>query len=735
MQIAGYPRAGTRLAPRTLRPVLGAPAGNSEPWLNVKLSDLQEDSWSKYGPFLCKQLADRIVREVAKQFRFLPADIHGRTLDSITNGRSIDLAEVSARTYNCLVRLKGPNGRQALGELRISDLVRARGFGARCLVDLLSALETIATLPQTKNKNPDSITSEQLTIAAQKLMKNQLVESIKCDDPRVGPHLASLRTSVQSLGYLTWPDTTAWELAERLVFRRADPVNIPAMIEEISRLDIYISGLASQSLENELADVVSSLTTTPRNKVIVAKYFGLDGKGARTLQRVGDEYGLTRERVRQICDKAMARCFRASPFVPKLQMALSCIKECTGSTERRVQRRLIAAGLTERAFRLSGLFRAAELFRIETPVTLDEFQSALLKGRSGWEIKRRIVQIARKTVSFWGVTTSTFVQDKVLEKSDHEVPVDIVIESLSAERDCVWLEKEAGWFWLRDVPTNSLVKRIRKVLAVCEHLDISELRLAVSRDPRTHGFSPPKRVLLALCANLPFCKVQANEVVRTVNLDVGKILADSEYSIYSVLSKKGPLVRSSDLDSACLKNAMNRHTIMALKTHSPIIARYAPCIYGLRGVVFPPGLLSDMIAMTPLANRVTEDYGCSRDGRPWIAYKVTHAMLSAGVLHIPAAMTRYIAGRFAYVWPGDDSEAHAIVVEGARAWGAGPFLRRQAVEMGDTVIVIFDIKSGSAEMHVGDSEIVEEIQSHMPSGLTVPPNDVFGANPVRDDRC
>src|SRR5260370_7556959 len=50
------------------------------------------------------------------------------------------------------------------------------------------------------------------------------------------------------------------------------------------------------TLERELR----SLLGTGRNALIAARYYGFDGRGGATLQAVGNEIGVTRERVRQI---------------------------------------------------------------------------------------------------------------------------------------------------------------------------------------------------------------------------------------------------------------------------------------------------------------------------------------------------------------------------------------------------------------------------------------------------
>ena len=66
--------------------------------------------------------------------------------------------------------------------------------------------------------------------------------------------------------------------------------------------------------ENELVkdslrkDIERSLKTlTMREGEVVRLYFGLNGKYPLTLEEIGDQFDLTRERVRQIKEKALRR--------------------------------------------------------------------------------------------------------------------------------------------------------------------------------------------------------------------------------------------------------------------------------------------------------------------------------------------------------------------------------------------------------------------------------------------
>ena len=55
----------------------------------------------------------------------------------------------------------------------------------------------------------------------------------------------------------------------------------------------------------QLAAVLSTLTL--RERKIIELRFGLKGEQPRTLDEVGQEFGLTRERIRQIEAKTMAK--------------------------------------------------------------------------------------------------------------------------------------------------------------------------------------------------------------------------------------------------------------------------------------------------------------------------------------------------------------------------------------------------------------------------------------------
>ncbi|MCT9925447.1 RNA polymerase sigma factor RpoD, partial [Enterococcus faecalis] len=80
--------------------------------------------------------------------------------------------------------------------------------------------------------------------------------------------------------------------------------------EDNSLLDVLVNedtpntdkSLINESLAVEIERALSTLTE--REAEIVKLFFGIAGCQERTLEEIGDKFGLTRERVRQIKEKA-----------------------------------------------------------------------------------------------------------------------------------------------------------------------------------------------------------------------------------------------------------------------------------------------------------------------------------------------------------------------------------------------------------------------------------------------
>ena len=79
---------------------------------------------------------------------------------------------------------------------------------------------------------------------------------------------------------------------------------------ENDQVETTDSVLMADSLRREVQRVLATLTQ--RESDVISFYYGLNGSHAMSLEEIGDRYGLTRERVRQIKEKATQRLRKSS---------------------------------------------------------------------------------------------------------------------------------------------------------------------------------------------------------------------------------------------------------------------------------------------------------------------------------------------------------------------------------------------------------------------------------------
>ena len=113
---------------------------------------------------------------------------------------------------------------------------------------------------------------------------------------------------------------TASEVVETMKMQgRHVSVDAPlSQEEENSLLDVLEDktekkpdqGLISESLRKEITRALDTLTK--RESDVIKDYFGLNSQSALTLEEIGTKFKLTRERVRQIKEKAIRRLRHAS---------------------------------------------------------------------------------------------------------------------------------------------------------------------------------------------------------------------------------------------------------------------------------------------------------------------------------------------------------------------------------------------------------------------------------------
>jgi hypothetical protein len=443
---------------------------------------------------------------------------------------------------------------------------------------------------------------------------------------------------------------------------------------------------------------------------MILEYLGLDGCGGATLKAIGDKYGLTRERVRQICKGTTRELKRLSSLPPLLQRTLDFVSQRlpaeVGSLEAHLQRE----GLTRRPFRLEGLVNAVKLLDRRLPFEIEEIDGCrMVVHPERVRMVRRTIVFARKAAARFGVATVADVAARVTEASDAAASAEFVTGVLEGRQGFEWLDRGGGWFWIRSPTKNRVLSRIRKILCVAEGIDVGELRSGIARHYEMDGYAPPRRVLLELCRRLPYCQVEGSLVRAKPGLDWQTILRGTELTMVKILKEYGPIMQRAKFEELCVAVGMKRATFYVYLDYSPVIERYASGVYGLRGASAPPDLIESLIPHRERPTSVRLDHGWTKDRKIWIGYRLSEGMVRNGAFSVPSGLKKFLQGQFT-LKAVDGSAMGTVSIRENSGWGLGPFFRRRGGEAGDTLLVVFDLSRQEALISVGDDGLLEPYQ-------------------------
>ena len=184
-------------------------------------------------------------------------------------------------------------------------------------------------------------------------------------------------------------------------------------------------------LEDELAQL-AGLVKHNRDSAIIIKLLGWSGKGDRTLESVGMEYDLSRERVRQILNKFYRkikwRNNRKIPFyLPNLEKAINIIESHMPNKAKIIENKLLRLGISEKPFRVEGILRALDSIDRKSKFDIVKYnRSRFVTNNKTKKAPKYIAILARKSITNMGVVTAADVAAQVSDKLKQEISVDFV---------------------------------------------------------------------------------------------------------------------------------------------------------------------------------------------------------------------------------------------------------------------------------------------------------------------
>ncbi len=689
-----FPRPNYRIAPSLLESLLDEPIpsylAEGSGFAGTRLADLDETAWQHFAPKAILQLAGMVVSQVG--MGIVNRDIRRLRLPALPVGVCLEDLKLETRTMNCLRRAGLARNLHKLDEMTIAKLMRIPAFGAKCLIDLLTAMETLTNRRQQ--------IGVELAEQMRKLTELPGALSIHFSDPRLGRLLRTMDSRSKTVG----------QLVAIIQCRELDVTEPFRLAEGIGQLVDRIRRFHQLPVEEELKDMFAPMANE-RDQHILAAYYNWDGQGGRTLEQLGQKYGLSRERIRQICMRCVKRLRHVEVFAPSLDRALQFIADRLPRATHVLERELREAGLSRHGLSIAAIEEAAR-FVSRTPafrvVPVAQGAVAVTPGQA--DLAPRIARAARSVVGSFGVVTVADVQAELAkDRPRRHVGRQLLRETLPTLKDFQWLDDRRTWFRLETLPQYGLPNMIEKVVSVAERIEVSRLRTAVGRYRRSGRHLPPAGVLLAYCREMPSVRVEGDMISAAPSLDWRTLLADVERTMIEVLKEFGPVMDRCTFEEHCIGRGMNRFSFNAILMCTPVVTQYGRSIYGVVTQKTDPNDVRRARARARRSrtnhSQVLQTCGIDADNRAFVAYCLSRAVISGGVITIPSALRDHVVGDYTIVSPRNERLGRMMTKRGC-GWGLGPTLRSRGAQPGDYLHLHFDNARRTAVFRLGDASVL-----------------------------
>lgn len=641
---------------------------------------------------LTEQEASHLGAWCRGELEQLPATIMRRRLPAIPERTHVSDLALLPRTAGAIERAGHAELGQWLRDATIRDILLLPNFGRTSMRDLLDGIVRLMLQPPP---------SAELTALARGVAELELADLLHGDDPRL----------VDSTSAWCRRGETIRESVERLARRARDPADLLSVVAQLRATQHTLQRLDTQTLEDELTELAVSVSDE-RAGAMFARYNGWDGRGGVSLSVVGDEFGVTRERVRQVCRKPETRLQTLRPYGPILCRALAKIAFAAPLWADEAEELLREQQMTLGSFEPQALIDAGTLLGLNVPIQVQTVAGrdrvSLVDDDSAAKLEtliRLVRRLGRRTVEHWGVGRIQDVTATAIKESSQEIDETFVRDLLTEEDGFRWLSEERGWFWNADVPRNRLTNQIDKVLCVAQKLAATDLRVAVVRHYRMEGQIPPLDIFSEFCRQLPNRLVEDGVVRAEPPLAPADILAETELLFYQTLSANGSVMSRIDLEAVCREHGMNRVTFYLYLGNSPILTCPRRGIYALVGSA-PNAAPTDTVIVRRKLGRVFVTAGHLDDGRVWLIYRVSKSMLTSGAFATPVAMRSLIGGD--YGLRTSSGVVGKISCREYSAWGLFPFLRHEGARVGDYFSLVFDGESHEVLATLGDETLLQQ---------------------------
>ncbi len=366
--------------------------------------------------------------------------------------------------------------------------------------------------------------------------------------------------------------TTEWKMLEHAVVSHAS-----AVVELLGRL---VEGSRVTPLD-EISLLSRGLSA--RDRIFVSRYLELDGRPGDTLEALGAEAGITRERVRQIVQRFIDRNSPLRPPLPICEATVEVLKNTEGPLT-----------LDRWSEELPDLLRPDSPSVLSALRTLERWgwlgENTWLRaggfllvipgmGREdvGREFLRRVTPALRNAMALGAASVGQ------LSLALHQQRT--VVESLlrSSGR---WEQVDGDWFVLKESEGYLLPHVAAKMLAVLGPLTVDQVRSGLRRY-RESKFRqrlevPPRQILRRVLKAAGLRVSENGDVVDLLEVPSYVRLNGGEAALVDAFRDNGVLT-VHEIVSAMRERGLSEALGRYLLTSSPLITRVTYGLYTLRG--------------------------------------------------------------------------------------------------------------------------------------------------------
>lgn len=371
--------------------------------------------------------------------------------------------------------------------------------------------------------------------------------------------------------------------------------------------------LVRESVTKRTSEYHSLNERERRGADIFALRYGVEGEAAATLQAIGDRFGITRERVRQISNKMEYRKGNFIGKTPSFDLLQREIRKMVPAPAERINiefREFLGESLS-----IENAERFAREVLGQSIVTLTEKSTDLTLGYGIFaidakthdsELIRIFRDVALRMVRGTGAAQMSFVAGEVSSISQRGVAVQECVLACKFVAGFEWLAEEDGWFWFGPKWENRLLTVAKKVLAVANRkVDVEDIQGAMSRSRRNnyqadknrpYAIDAPYWVVGEVLKRVSWLKViQSDDFQLVEPVAIESVLSEVELAVTRIARANGGVVARYTLTKELLDPEIASFSAIGLHAAldaSPIFYRLDAGIFALRGSAIKPDALA-----------------------------------------------------------------------------------------------------------------------------------------------